>query len=174
MPPLYVTENGAAFDDPVVDGVCHDERRIRYLDAHLRAVRRAIAAGVDVRGYYAWSLFDNFEWAWGFAQRFGLVHVDFDTQVRTPKSSARWYSDICRTNVLTPLDERVSPKLTKLDWRTRPMLVNSVSSISATQLRAHPGAAPVQVLARRGRVERAGVGAQVEQAACGAAPASPG
>ena len=104
LPPLYVTENGAAFDDPLVDGVCHDGQRIRYLDAHLRAVRRAIAAGVDIRGYYAWSLFDNFEWAWGFAQRFGLVHVDFDTQVRTPKSSARWFSDICRTNVVTPLD----------------------------------------------------------------------
>ena len=104
LPPLFVTENGAAFDDPVVDGVCHDPRRIGYLDAHLRAMRRAIAAGVDVRGYFAWSLFDNFEWAWGFAQRFGLVHVDFDTQVRTPKSSAWWYGDVCRTNLLAPLD----------------------------------------------------------------------
>lgn len=100
LPPLFVTENGAAFDDPVVDGVCRDDRRIRYLDAHLRSVRQAIAAGVDVRGFYAWSLFDNFEWAWGFAQRFGLVHVDFETQVRTPKASAHWYADICRTNAL--------------------------------------------------------------------------
>ena len=102
LPPLYITENGAAYDDPIVDGVCHDERRIHYLDAHLRAMRRAIVAGVDVRGYYAWSLFDNFEWAWGFAQRFGLVHVDFETKVRTPRSSAWWYSDICRTNLLGP------------------------------------------------------------------------
>ena len=102
LPALFVTENGAAFDDPVVDGFCDDARRIRYLDAHLRSMRRAIAGGVDVRGYYAWSLFDNFEWAWGFAQRFGLVHVDFATQVRTPKASAWWYSDICRTNVLAP------------------------------------------------------------------------
>lgn len=100
LPPLFVTENGAAFDDPVVDGVCDDERRIVYLDAHLRSVRRAIAAGVDVRGYYAWSLFDNFEWAWGFAQRFGLVHVDFDTQVRTPRNSAWWYGEVCRTGLV--------------------------------------------------------------------------
>ena len=104
LPPLYITENGAAFDDPVVDGVCHDEQRIPYLDAHLRAMRRAITDGVDVRGYYAWSLFDNFEWAWGFAQRFGLVHVDFATQVRTPQSSAWWYADVCRTNLLAPLE----------------------------------------------------------------------
>ena len=69
-------------------------------------MRRAIAAGVDLRGYYAWSLFDNFEWAWGFAQRFGLVHVDFDTKVRTPRSSAWWYSDMCRTNLLAPLRTR--------------------------------------------------------------------
>lgn len=102
LPPIHIAENGAAYDDPVIDGRCIDTRRIAYLDAHLRALADAIAAGVDVRGYYAWSLFDNFEWAWGFSQRFGLVHVDFATQVRTPRASAHWYADICRTNTLPP------------------------------------------------------------------------
>ena len=68
------------------------------LDAHLGAVRRAIADGVDVRGYFAWSLFDNLEWAHGFRKRFGIVHVDFATQKRTPKASARFYSEVIRTN----------------------------------------------------------------------------
>jgi beta-glucosidase len=96
--PLYITENGAAYTDPVIDGECHDPRRLDYLDAHLRALHAAIERGVDVRGYFAWSLFDNFEWAQGYEQRFGLVHVDYDTQVRTPKSSARWYAEVCRSN----------------------------------------------------------------------------
>jgi beta-glucosidase len=92
--PLMVTENGAAFDDEVVDGQVVDTARIDYLRAHLDAARRAIASGVDLRGYIAWSLLDNFEWAHGYTKRFGLVHVDYATQRRTPKHSALWYRDV--------------------------------------------------------------------------------
>ena len=88
VPPIYITENGCAYDDPVIDGRCADPRRIDYLDAHLRAVRDAIDEGVDVAGYYQWSLIDNFEWALGYDKRFGIVHVDFDTLERTPRDSA--------------------------------------------------------------------------------------
>jgi beta-glucosidase len=88
LPPIHVTENGAAYD-----GV-HDPDRVSYLDAHLRAVRAAMDAGVDVRGYFCWSLLDNFEWAEGFTKRFGLVYVDFDTQVRIPKTSYGWYAEL--------------------------------------------------------------------------------
>ena len=102
LPPLWITENGAAYDDPVVDGRCHDERRVHYYDAHLRAVLAAIEAGVDIRGYFAWSLLDNFEWAYGYNQRFGLVHVDYETLARTPRTSAYWYAERCRTNALPP------------------------------------------------------------------------
>lgn len=92
--PLFVTENGAAYDDPVeADGV-HDTRRVDYLERHIAAVSQAIDAGADVRGYFAWSLFDNFEWAEGYAKRFGLVHVDYDTQQRTPKDSFAWYQSV--------------------------------------------------------------------------------
>ena len=94
--PLYVTENGAAFSDPPEagpDGVA-DPLRVSYLRDHLRATREAIARGVDVRGYFAWSLLDNFEWSYGFSKRFGIVHVDFATQRRTPKTSARFFSDV--------------------------------------------------------------------------------
>jgi beta-glucosidase len=99
--PLMVTENGAAYpDQPGADGVVHDSDRIRYLHDHLAAVHAAIAAGADVRGYYVWSLMDNFEWAEGLAKRFGIVHVDFDTQARTPKDSARWYREVIATNGL--------------------------------------------------------------------------
>ena len=94
LPPIYITENGCAFDDPVVDGVCHDIRRIKYLDAHLRAVHAAIEAGVDVRGYMQWSLMDNFEWSHGYHKRFGIVHIDFETLERTPRDSAWWYRDV--------------------------------------------------------------------------------
>ena len=93
-PPLYVTENGCAFDDPVVDGTVDDARRVSYLSRHLRAVASAVADGVDVRGYFVWSLLDNFEWAKGYQPRFGIVHVDYATQVRTPKRSALLYRDL--------------------------------------------------------------------------------
>jgi beta-glucosidase len=93
--PLMVTENGAAFEDVVgADGRIHDPRRIAYVGDHLRAVGRAIDAGADVRGYLLWSLMDNFEWAYGYARRFGIVHVDYTTQARTVKDSGWWYRDV--------------------------------------------------------------------------------
>jgi beta-glucosidase len=94
--PLLITENGASFDDPPVngDGVVEDPERVEYLRDHVAAVERAIGAGVDVRGYYVWSLLDNFEWEHGYASRFGIVGVDFESQRRTPKRSALWYRDL--------------------------------------------------------------------------------
>ena len=95
LPPIYITESGCSYNmGPDEHGVVDDQPRIDYLDAHLRAVGEAITRGVDVRGYYCWSLVDNFEWTEGYTQRFGLVHVDFDTQVRTPKRSFDWYADV--------------------------------------------------------------------------------
>jgi beta-glucosidase len=95
LPPIYITESGCSYNmGPDEDGVVDDQPRIDYLDAHLRAVATACQRGVDVRGYYTWSLLDNFEWAEGYTQRFGLVHVDYDTQVRTPKRSFQWYADV--------------------------------------------------------------------------------
>jgi beta-glucosidase len=97
--PLYVTENGAAFADAAAaDDLVPDVARVRYLREHLRAAGRAIEAGVDLRGYFVWSLLDNFEWSHGYSKRFGIVHVDYRTQRRTPKASARFYSDVIRTN----------------------------------------------------------------------------
>jgi beta-glucosidase len=94
LPPIMITESGCSFSDgPDANGVVDDQRRIDYLDAHLRAVATAIRRGVDVRGFYTWSLLDNFEWAEGLAQRFGLVHVDYETLRRTPKKSFQWYAD---------------------------------------------------------------------------------
>ncbi|MBO0842131.1 MAG: family 1 glycosylhydrolase [Nocardioides sp.] len=100
VPPVYITENGAMVHDELVDGAVHDEPRRDFLASHLEAARAAIDKGVDVRGYFAWSLLDNFEWSYGYAHRFGLVHVDFDTLVRTPKDSALWYADVVRRNGL--------------------------------------------------------------------------
>jgi len=92
LPPVYITENGRACDDVVgPGGQVDDPDRVRYLASHLRAVADAIDAGVDVRGYYCWSLMDNFEWAEGYTKRFGLVHVDYATQQRTPKASFGWF-----------------------------------------------------------------------------------
>ncbi|MFF1559344.1 GH1 family beta-glucosidase [Streptomyces sp. NPDC058279] len=93
--PLLVTENGAAYAPDL-----HDPRRIGYLREHLAAVHRAIGDGAPVEGYFLWSLMDNFEWAYGYAKRFGIVHVDYDTQVRTPRSSARWYAALARSGRL--------------------------------------------------------------------------
>ena len=99
LPPIYVTESGCSYGmGPDADGVVDDQPRIDYLDSHLRAVSAAITTGVDVRGYYTWSLMDNFEWAQGFTQRFGLVHVDYDTLVRTPKKSFEWYAGLVAAN----------------------------------------------------------------------------
>ncbi|WP_043618256.1 GH1 family beta-glucosidase [Nonomuraea candida] len=92
LPPILITENGCSQEDvPAPDGTVEDEARVAFLDGHLAAMRRAMAEGVDVRGYFVWSLLDNFEWAEGYHQRFGLVHVDFATQRRTPKRSYHWY-----------------------------------------------------------------------------------
>jgi beta-glucosidase len=94
LPPIYITENGCACADPLEGGAVQDTARIDYLRGHLEALAQARAAGVDVRGYFAWSLMDNFEWDSGYAKRFGIVHVDYATQVRTPKASALWYRDL--------------------------------------------------------------------------------
>jgi len=90
LPPVVITENGCSYQG--VD----DQDRIAYLDGHVRALHRAVEAGVDVRGYFVWSLMDNFEWAEGYARRFGLVHVDFETLARTPKASYAWYRELLR------------------------------------------------------------------------------
>jgi beta-glucosidase len=93
--PLMITENGAAFPDrPGPDGQVDDADRVAFIDAHLCAAHRAIEGGADLRGYFLWSLLDNFEWAHGYHKRFGAVRVDYETQARTLKSSARWYRDV--------------------------------------------------------------------------------
>ncbi len=91
LPQVYVTENGGAFKDLVVDGQVHDADRIDYLRTHIAAVAEAMRQGVPMAGYMVWSLMDNFEWSSGYAKRFGIVHVDYTTQKRTPKDSAKWY-----------------------------------------------------------------------------------
>ncbi|WP_330293264.1 GH1 family beta-glucosidase [Streptomyces sp. NBC_00576] len=107
LPPIWITENGSAEADTVApDSHVHDDDRTRYLADHLQAVADAIAAGVDVRGHYVWSLLDNFEWARGYDQRFGLVRVDYDTQTRTPKDSYRWYRDLITAHRARTKDAR--------------------------------------------------------------------
>lgn len=94
-PAIYITENGAAFADPdPVDGVVEDPRRVDYLKGHFQAAENAINQGVPLKGYFVWSLMDNFEWSFGYSKRFGIVHVDYATQKRTPKRSARFYQDM--------------------------------------------------------------------------------
>jgi beta-glucosidase len=93
--PLYITENGAAFHDYATpEGQVRDQDRVDYLTDHLGAALAATQSGVDLRGYFAWSLLDNFEWAEGYGRRFGLVYVDFPSQTRIPKASARWYQQL--------------------------------------------------------------------------------
>ncbi|WP_255560158.1 GH1 family beta-glucosidase [Salinibacterium sp. M195] len=94
--PLVITENGAAFEDAVEDGAVHDDERVDYLRRHFAAAHRAMARGVDLRGYLVWSLLDNFEWGYGYSKRFGIVHVDYDTQVRTVKDSGLWLTTLIR------------------------------------------------------------------------------
>jgi len=95
--PLYITENGAAYPDSEdADGRIDDGERTEYLQAHLEAARDAVAAGLPLRGYFLWTLMDNWEWSWGFSRRFGIVHVDYRTQTRTPKRSALWMADFLR------------------------------------------------------------------------------
>jgi beta-glucosidase len=99
-PDVYVTENGACFDDPVApDGTVHDEDRIGYFREHLAAARAAIAADMKLRGYFAWSLLDNFEWSEGYSRRFGIIHVDFATQKRTPKASFNFLAETIKKRV---------------------------------------------------------------------------
>jgi beta-glucosidase len=106
---LYITENGAAFYDPpqAIDGRVDDPLRVAYYRSHLRAAHSALCQGVDLRGYFAWSLLDNYEWSLGYSKRFGLVHVDYETQQRTPKASARFYAEVIRTHGAA-LDSKVS------------------------------------------------------------------
>ena len=91
LPPVYVTENGCVYPD---NPGFVDQERIEYLRTHLAAAHDALTAGVDLRGYFVWSFLDNFEWAHGYKHRFGLVHVDYETLVRTPRASFHWYRDL--------------------------------------------------------------------------------
>jgi beta-glucosidase/6-phospho-beta-glucosidase/beta-galactosidase len=93
-PEIVLTENGCAFDDPLVDEAVHDQRRIDFHAAYLTECHRALRRGVRLKGYFVWSLLDNFEWAAGYSQRFGIHHADFATQRRVPKASARWYAEV--------------------------------------------------------------------------------
>lgn len=98
---LYVTENGCAYDDvPDESGYVDDQGRLDFYDGHLRAIKEAIDRGVDVRGYFAWSLLDNYEWAWGYGKRFGIVRVNYETQERIVKASGNWYASVARDNTV--------------------------------------------------------------------------
>jgi beta-glucosidase len=99
-PPIVITENGCAFDDQKENGQVNDQRRIDFLGSYIAECQRAVGEGVDLCGYFVWSLLDNFEWALGYSKRFGIHHVDFATQMRTPKASAKWYADVIRLNRL--------------------------------------------------------------------------
>lgn len=100
-PEVYITENGAAFEEPADGGTeIGDDDRIAFLDGYLEAMGQAIAEGANVKGYMIWSLIDNLEWAWGYRPRFGLVHVDYRTQARTPKKSYNWFAEVARGNAL--------------------------------------------------------------------------
>jgi beta-glucosidase len=104
LPPLYITENGAAFVDEVsADGQVHDPRRVSYYRDHLTQLKLAIDDGVDVRGYFAWSLLDNFEWGHGYSKRFGLIHVNYQTQQRSVKDSGLWYAQVIARNSVDKL-----------------------------------------------------------------------
>ncbi|HEY8719821.1 GH1 family beta-glucosidase [Pengzhenrongella sp.] len=112
--PLMITENGAAFGDEVTpDGRVHDADRVSYLHDHIAAVHDAIDAGVDVRGYFVWSLMDNFEWGYGYDRRFGIIRIDYDTQERIWKDSAYWYRTLVATNTLPELDAEVEAAATR-------------------------------------------------------------
>ena len=105
VPPMFITENGGAFKDPMVDGKVHDADRTRYLQQHIQAVADAMRQGVNMGGYMVWSLMDNFEWASGYVKRFGIVHVDYATQKRTLKDSALWYQQFLTEQATARLAE---------------------------------------------------------------------
>lgn len=96
--PLYITENGAAFNDEVVDGEVNDSERIDYLKGHFKAAYDAIEAGVNLERYYVWSLMDNFEWAFGYSKRFGIIYINYSTKERILKESAKWYKKVIKNN----------------------------------------------------------------------------
>jgi beta-glucosidase len=98
---LLVTENGAAYDDVFEEGQVDDPEREAYLHEHLLQAHRAVADGVPLRGYFVWSLLDNFEWAWGYGKRFGVIYVDYATQERIVKRSGRWYAGVTRENAIS-------------------------------------------------------------------------
>ena len=99
--PIYITENGVALDDYAdPEGEIRDEGRIAFLESHFRAAHGSIERGVNLAGYFVWSFLDNFEWAEGYSKRFGIVHVDYPSQRRTPKTSAHWYSEVIEHNGL--------------------------------------------------------------------------
>jgi beta-glucosidase len=101
IPAFYITENGAAFPDRVnPDGQVDDPARLSYIKHHLLMVNKAIHIGVPVKGYFAWSLLDNFEWSFGFSKRFGLIHVNYETGQRVVKSSGQWYRQVIRENAV--------------------------------------------------------------------------
>jgi beta-glucosidase len=142
--PLYVTENGCAADDYVnPDGEVNDFARVDYLHAHLAAIWRAIGDGANVSGYFHWSLMDNFEWAWGYRRRFGLYFVDFGTQRRIAKRSARFYSDVARSGEL-PAREDV---LTPWDYTPRSPLAGAATSppLRERSLAVTDGSSPASV-----------------------------
>jgi beta-glucosidase/6-phospho-beta-glucosidase/beta-galactosidase len=99
LPPIYIAENGASFPDVVgADGKIHDERRLDYLKNHFIQTRLAMQDGVDVRGYFVWSLMDNFKWGHGYTKRFGVIRVDYETQKGAVKDSGEWYAEVIRAN----------------------------------------------------------------------------
>lgn len=102
--PIFITENGAAMDDVMVDGLIQDWDRIQYIHEHLEACLRFIEEGGQLKGYYVWSFLDNFEWAYGYDKRFGIVYVDYTTQTRTLKESAKWYRQVVKRNGLAELE----------------------------------------------------------------------
>jgi beta-glucosidase len=98
VPRVYITENGASFTDTITpDGKVHDERRIGYLREHIKQAHRAMREGVPMKGYFAWSTMDNFEWAYGYSRRFGVIYIDYETQKRTIKDSGRFLSRVAKT-----------------------------------------------------------------------------
>jgi beta-glucosidase len=101
IPPIFITENGAAFQDALENGHVNDIRRQAYIESHIFALHEAIQQGVKVGGYFVWSLLDNFEWASGYAKRFGIVHVDYVTQKRTLKASGQWFRRYLRAKAET-------------------------------------------------------------------------
>jgi beta-glucosidase len=94
LPPIYITENGACDNTDIRDSKVHDNLRLGYLETHIDQIANMIESGIDIRGYFLWSLMDNFEWAEGYEARFGIVHVNYATQVRTVKMSGHWYAHL--------------------------------------------------------------------------------